>query len=66
MGVTVATDVIRTDDLNRSDRRLEARFIIDQQGNANCVHRITNMMRCFVIVIAEDRGAAIRDRLEWP
>ena len=66
MSVTVATDVVRTHDLHRSDRSLETGFVVDQQGDPDGVHCITNVVRCFVIVIAEDCGAAIRDRLEWP
>jgi len=58
--------IVRAHDLDRPDRGLEAGFIVDQQGDADCAHRITNVVGGLMIVIAEDGGTAVRNRLERP
>ena len=59
-----AADEVGADDLHGTDRGLEGRLVVDQQTDAEGRHRRDHVIGRFVIVVAEDRDAAVGDRTE--
>ena len=56
-----APDEVRADDLDRADRRVERGLLVDEQADAEGGHGFDHVLGGFVVVVAEDRDAAIGD-----